>query len=123
MMVTPQVAKQREQSAAEARLAAAAPEILDLAKNIAGLDEHYIPDDKIIGEAIREWREQARTIIAKAEADAALIAAAPDMLAALRLIDEFAWSAMTADCEPARIGLTERIDAVRAAIAKAEGRT
>jgi hypothetical protein len=36
--------------------------------------------------------------------------------AALRLMDEFAWTAVTADCEEARIGLNERLAAVRAAL-------
>jgi len=35
---------------------------------------------------------------------------------ALRLMDEFAWTAVTADCEEARIGLNERLAAVRAAL-------
>jgi thiamine monophosphate kinase len=36
--------------------------------------------------------------------------------AALRLMDEFAWTAVTADCEEARVGLNERLAAVRAAL-------
>ena len=52
------------------RLEAAAPDLLDLARNVAGLDPAYI--EKIDGPvlvvaAIREWIEQARAAIAKAE--------------------------------------------------------
>lgn len=48
----------------------AAPDMLDLARNVAGLDPAYV--DKIEGPtlivaAIREWIEQARAAIAKAE--------------------------------------------------------
>jgi hypothetical protein len=42
-----------------------------------------------------------------------------DLLAACEEIDTFAWSAMTADCEEARVELNRRITQVRAAIEKA----
>jgi hypothetical protein len=48
-------------------LIAAAPDLLDLAKNVAGLDAHYLPEGKIISQAVREWQTQARAAIAKAE--------------------------------------------------------
>ena len=55
---------------ANARLIAATPDLLDLARNVAGLDPAHV--EKIDGHvlvvnAIREWIEQARAAIAKAE--------------------------------------------------------
>jgi hypothetical protein len=57
------------------------------------------------------------------KANASLIAAAPDMLAALQSLDEFAWSAMSADCKEAHDNLSRKLAVMRAAIAKAEGRS
>lgn len=54
-----------------------------------------------------------------AYANARLITAAPNMLEALRAMDEFAWSAVRADCQESHEGLSERIAKVRAAIARA----
>ena len=57
-----------EEWQANARLIAAAPDLLDLAKNIAGLDPVYIPaGNSILAVAVREWFTQARAAIAKAE--------------------------------------------------------
>ncbi|HEV7356501.1 MAG TPA: hypothetical protein VGN99_00800, partial [Steroidobacteraceae bacterium] len=52
----------------DARLIAAAPELLDLARNIAGLDWRYL-DQKSgpLFDAMREWQQQARAVIAKIE--------------------------------------------------------
>jgi hypothetical protein len=53
---------------ANARLIAAAPDLLDLAKDIAGLDHRYLAHgDNVLANALREWKAAARTAIAKAE--------------------------------------------------------
>ena len=52
------------------RLAVAAPDLLDLAHNVAGLDDRYLSQSNLptlVLAAIREWQEQARAAIAKAE--------------------------------------------------------
>jgi hypothetical protein len=52
----------------DARLIAAAPDLLDLARNVAGIDSRYLhTNNDILLQAVREWLEQAHTIIAKAE--------------------------------------------------------
>jgi hypothetical protein len=48
------------------RLIKAAPDLLDLAKNIAGLDESCLRNHVILINAVQEWREQARAAVAKA---------------------------------------------------------
>jgi hypothetical protein len=45
----------------------AAPDLLDLAKNIAALHDDYLTYNSVLSHAVRKWREQARTAIAKAE--------------------------------------------------------
>jgi hypothetical protein len=59
---------------ANAGLIAAAPDMLDLARNVAGLDAAYLDHidhhsilHGILISAVREWQEQARAAIAKAE--------------------------------------------------------
>lgn len=53
---------------ANARLIAVAPDLLDLAKDIAGLDHCYLAQgDKALQQALREWKAAARAAIAKAE--------------------------------------------------------
>lgn len=53
---------------ASAHLIATAPDLLDLARNIAGMDERYIVDGPFtpVLNAVREWKAQARAAIAKA---------------------------------------------------------
>lgn len=54
---------------ANARLIAAAPDILDLARNVGGFDDALLKstDINVIRAAMIEWRDQARAAIAKAE--------------------------------------------------------
>lgn len=54
---------------ADARLIAAAPELYDLAENIAGFDESLLAsaDLSVIRAALREWRGQARAALGKAD--------------------------------------------------------
>ena len=59
----------------------------------------------------------------EAVANAYLISSAPDLLSAAKNLDEFAWSAVTPDCKESAEYLQKLIDALRTAIAKAEGRT
>lgn len=52
----------------DARLIAAAPDMLDLARNVAGIDHRYLnTNNDILLRAVLEWMEQARAAIAKAE--------------------------------------------------------
>ena len=52
---------------ANARLIAAAPDLLDLAKDIAALDHRYLAHgDNALASALREWKAAARAAIAKA---------------------------------------------------------
>ena len=55
----------------------------------------------------------------RAAAKANSATAAPEMLEALCLFDNFAWTALTADCREARDELNRRLTVARAAIAKA----
>lgn len=61
-----------DEDAANARLIAAAPELLDLARNIAGLDDGAFTraDLNYFRSLIREYRDEARAAIAKAEGGA-----------------------------------------------------
>jgi hypothetical protein len=59
-----------DRAVTDARLIAAAPELLDLARNVAGLDVRYLSQSNLptlVLAAIREWQEAARAAIAKAE--------------------------------------------------------
>jgi hypothetical protein len=47
---------------ANARLIAAAPQLLDFAKNVAGLDDRLLTDISIL----KQWRDDARALFAKA---------------------------------------------------------
>ena len=59
---------QRKSECEREALIAAAPDLLDLAKDIAGLDHHYLAQgDKALQQALREWKAAARAAIAKAE--------------------------------------------------------
>lgn len=72
---------------------------------------------------ISPWRESAWDGDEEAEANANLIAAAPELLEAGKALDQFAWgSCVQTDCEESRAYLQSLIDNLRAAIAKAEGR-
>ena len=81
----------------------------------------YIRDenDGMIGEATNLWAN-VKTPIGDRRANAQLMAAAPDMLAALRAL------LATNSCREAtynsNVGLAEAVDVARAAIAKAEGK-
>jgi hypothetical protein len=59
--------------AADARLIAAAPDMLDLARNVGGFDDSLLAsaDLNVIRAALCEWRDQARAVIAKATEGAA----------------------------------------------------
>lgn len=59
---------------------------------------------------------------AESIANGRLIAEAPKLLAALRLLDEFAWTSMQADCIESLNEANRRLAIARAAIANAMGR-
>jgi hypothetical protein len=63
------IAAQLLSARANAALIAAAPDMLDLARNVAGLDDQYLANTNEGGlrVLIREWRKEARAAIAKAE--------------------------------------------------------
>ena len=81
----------------------------------------YIRDENegMIGEATNLWAN-VKTPIGDRRANAQLMAAAPDLIAALRAL------LATNSCREAtynsNVGLAEAVDVARAAIAKAEGR-
>jgi hypothetical protein len=59
----------KAERAANAALIAAAPDMLDLARNVAGLDDQWLANanERRLRDLIHEYREQARAAIAKAE--------------------------------------------------------
>ena len=56
-------------STANAHLVAAAPDMLDFAQNVGGFDDRLLlsADLNMIRATLREWRDEARAAIAKAE--------------------------------------------------------
>jgi hypothetical protein len=60
-----------EESIANARLIAAAPEMADFAQNVAGLQEQSVAGMNIntLRATLREYRDEARAILAKAQGE------------------------------------------------------
>ena len=89
-----------------------------LVQDIPGIDDPFsTPHGAPIADDGSAGGEYSATID-PAGPDGCLIAAAPDLLEAAEGLDNFAWAAVTADCEESRQYLQSKIDALRAAIAK-----